>query len=382
MELTGIGLILLLIIIYGIYDDSFRFRHHFSPFIAIIFISLPFSMYIADRFHNQSMSLTLYAQKGIYFYLFYFVLHQMKVKPRDFEKLFIVLGLVFVLFYMTQFLLYPKVVLFNARITHERGTIRIFLAGMEYLIIGYFLTLKNFLDKQQIKYAVLLITFLSIVILIGSRTLLFTVLAATVLNFMLSKRIRSRFLIYFLSVAGVILVYFAFQKIIEELINTAVYKDPISSQNIRVKAVKYFLARLFPNGLAYIFGNGASTGHSEYSNTVGMISLKYGYYLGDIGLIGEYIKYGSIFILGVLGLLIKVFITKIRTEHNYIKYFFVFTVMAMILGGGFSDSGFVAIVCILLYIIDVSNFSLSNSKTKTVSSDTPGSLQTINPDPE
>jgi hypothetical protein len=362
LELMGIGLIIALIIFYGIYDNSFRFRHHFTPFMLIIFIALPFSMLIADKFHNQSISVSLYAQSGIYFYLLYFLLHQLKLKPEEFEKIFLYFGIIFIFFYLLQYFLYPRIILFDARITHERGTIRIFLSGMEYLIIGYFLSLKNFLEKRRLRHTLILLASLIIIIFIGSRTLLSTIGIASLLYLILSRRIKSRFWIYLLSTIGVILIYFTFQNIFQELITTALYKDPISRENIRFRAVRYFLSTLFPNTLAYLFGNGASTGQSEYSHTMGMISARYGFYLTDIGLIGDYVKYGVLFVIGVLGILIKVFTIKIHSDYIYIKYFYAFTALATILGGGFGDSGFIVLVCITLYMIDVAQFYVSDKE--------------------
>jgi len=108
--------------------------------------------------------------------------------------------------------------------------------------------------------------------------------------------------------------------------------------------------------LSYIFGNGASSARSEYSNKLGMISSKYGYFLSDIGILGNYIKYGILFVLGVFGILYKSFKIKIQPEYNYIKYFYILNALCIILGGGFADSDFIVLACITLYILDVSKF--------------------------
>jgi hypothetical protein len=356
LELLGIGLILILVILYGIYDSSFRFKHNFTPQIIIIFLSLPFSMYIASKFHNQNLSVSLYAQRSIYYYLLYFTLHQIKIKPKDFEKLFIYFAIVYVLFYLLQYALYPGKILFNCRISEERGTLRIFIAGLPYLIICYFFSLQYLLVKFQIKYMILLLVSLIIMILLGSRGLLFAVVITTIINLLLSKKIKSKVLIYILSSIGVIIVYFAFQRIFQELISATTERELSVSDNIRVRAARYYLSKFFPNTLSYIFGNGASSARSEYSNKLGMISSKYGYFLSDIGILGNYIKYGILFVLGVFGILYKSFKIKIQPEYNYIKYFYILNALCIILGGGFADSDFIVLACITLYILDVSKF--------------------------
>ncbi len=361
LELLGIGLMFATSIFHTVYDNSFRFRHNFSLFILIILLSLPFSMYIASLFHHQSIGISLYAQRSIYYYFLYFVLHQLKIRPRDFEKIFFILAFAYVSLYLLQYILYPRI-LFDARIIKERGTIRILLSGMPYLVIGYFYALQKSFEIPKLKYILLLMASLIIIILIGSRSLLFTVIITTMLNMILNKRIKSRLVIYTMGILGIILIFYTFQNIFQELINTALYKDPISSENIRFRAARYFISRFFPNTLAYIFGNGASGARSEYSHTLWMASSRYFYYLGDIGIVGVYVKYGIIFILGVFGILYKVLTSKIQSKYNYIKYFYIFTAIAMIVGGGFDDSDFIVLICITLYIIDVSKFNLNKDE--------------------
>ncbi len=356
LESLGIVLIILLIFLYGIYDNSFRFKHNFTPFIIIFFLSLPFSMLIANIFHNQGIGISLYAQRSIYYYLLYFALHQIKIKPKDFEKLFIYFAVIYVLFYLLQYALYPKNILFNVRISKERETLRIFIAGLPYLIICYFFLLQNFLEKHQLKHIILLLISLIIMILLGSRMLLFAVAITTILNLIFSKRIKSRLLIYVLSIIGVLLIYIGFQNIFQELILTTRTSKMTGLENIRIKAAKYFLSRFFPNAFAYIFGNGAFSLGSEYSNKFSLLSEKYGYYLSDIGIIGNYVKYGALFVIGVIGILYKSIKLKIQPEYNYIKYFYVVNALCIILGGGFADSDFIVLVCITLYMLDVSKF--------------------------
>jgi hypothetical protein len=313
---------------------------------------------MADKFNNQPITISLYAQWSMYYYLLYFALHLIKIKPEDFEKLFIFFGVIFIFFYLLQYFLYPKVILFKAQIKAERGTIRIFLAGMSYFIICYYYALQKFLESHQLKYSILLLASIIIIILIGSRTLLLTSAVTTMLNLILSKRIKSRLLIYFMSALGIILIFFTFQNIFQELVKTALHRDPISSENIRFRAVKYFMSNFFPNKLTYIFGNGASSVKSEYSHKLWMISSKYGYYLGDIGIIGEYVNYGLLFLFGVFGILYNSIKSKIQPQYAYIKYFYVFTLIGIVLGGGFDDSEFIVLVCITLYIYDVSKYYL------------------------
>jgi hypothetical protein len=355
-ELMGIGLVVVLIVLYGIYDNSFRFKHNFIPQMIIILLSLPFSMYVASKFHNQDLSVSLYAQRSIYYYLLYFALHQIKINPKDFEKLFIYFAVAYVIFYLLQYALYPGKIIFNCRISEERGTLRIFIAGLPYLIICYFLSLQYVLERFKLKYIVFYSVTLIIMILLGSRGLLFALAISTIINLLFSKRIKSKVLIYLLGAIGVTLIYIAFQNIFQGLISATTEKELNLSDNIRIRAARYYLTKFFPDPLAYIFGNGASSARSDYSNRLVMISSKYGYFLSDIGILGNYIKYGILFVLGVIGIIYKSLRIKIQPQFKYIKYFYTLNALCFVLGGGFADSDFIVLVCITLYMLDVSKF--------------------------
>lgn len=378
LELAGIGLMFVTSIFYAIYDDSFRFRHNFSLFIIIILMALPFSMYIASLFHHQSIGVSLYAQRSIYFYFIYFVLHQLKIKPSDFEKIFFVLAFAYIFFYLLQYILYP-LILFDATIFKDRGTLRMFLYGLSYMMIAYFFALQVLLRTNQLKYLIFLLIALTIIIMIGSRMLISSVAAVTLLNLAVEKRIKSRLAIYTLVIAGIILLFYAFQNVFQELIAVTRETRAEGMDNIRIKATRYFLSKFFPNVFAYIFGNGATGASSEYSSILGFLSNRYGYYLSDIGIIGNYVSYGLLFVAGVFGLIFKVFKTKIQPRYHYIKYFFILNALCLVIAGGFAQSDFIVLVAITLYMMDVSNYQVKNQSPEILPdiSENPDQTETI-----
>ena len=353
VELAGIGIMIAASLFYSIYDDSFRFKHNFSAYIILILLSLPFSMLMANIYHNQSMGISLYSQRSIYYYFLYFVLHQIKVKPKDFEKIFLFLAITYVFFYLLQYFVYPHVI-FGSGILKDRGTLRISIFGLSYMMIGYFVVLQVLLKKNQVQYLFLLIVFLVIIILIGSRMLLLSLAAVTLLNLAIVKRVKSRLAIYGLVITGMILLFFAFQNVFQELISVTKETRAQGIDNIRIKAAKYFLSRFFPSKVTYVFGNGASSATSEYSAAVTFLSLRYGYYLSDIGIIGNYVNFGVLFVLGIFALIYKVLKTKIQSQYHYIKYFFILNALCIITAGGFAQSDFIVLVTITLYMMDVS----------------------------
>ncbi|UCH14155.1 MAG: hypothetical protein JSV22_13760 [Bacteroidales bacterium] len=354
-HLMGIGIILLLIIVYGVYDSSLKFKPHFTIFIIIILLSLPTSMYIAKTQHNQSIPLSLIGQRHMYYYFMYFAAHALKTRPKDIERLFLYFGILFIGLYFMQMVAFPTKI-FSVTIFKDRGTIRIFLPGLTFMVFGYFYTLQNFLEKNNVKYLIFNFLSLIIVILLGSRSLLLVVLLVTIINLLVSRRIKSRALIYMLAFVGAVLIGIIFKNIFVQLIEATEQTRRTGMENVRIRAAIFYLTHMFPNGLSYIFGNGVASGESEYAGRIFVYTSKYGFYLSDIGIIGNYITYGVLFVAGVLGLLWRVYKTKVESSLDHIKYFFLFVFLALPTGGGFSESELIVVVCLSLYVLDVGSY--------------------------
>ena len=360
-HLMGIGIIFILIIVYGVYDSSQKFKPNFTIFIIIILISLPASMYIANTVYDQSIQLSLVGERDMFYYFAYFAVHAIKAKPKDIERIFLYFGFIFIIFYFIQMIVYPHE-LFNVSIFKDRGTLRVFLPGITYMVVGFFYTLQNFLEKNQVKYLVFNFLSLSIMILIGSRSLLLVVLLVTIINLLISKRIKSKILIYILSAFGAVILLIMFKNIFVQMLEVTQHTRKTGLENIRIRAIGFYFTTMFPNGLSYIFGNGVASGESELASRMFLYSSKYGYYISDIGIIGNYINYGAFFVIGVIGMLWKIFKTKIEPSFNHLKYFFLVVLLTLPTGGGFSASELIVVVCLSLYILDVSTFF--NKKTE------------------
>lgn len=354
-HLLGTGIVIIVSIIFLVYDDSFRFKKNFTFMIVLIFISVIFSMYLALNQHDQSILLSLYEQRNIYYYLVYFLLHLIKVNPKDLKRIIIILGLIYVLFYFLQIVLFPFEI-FETEIGESRGTLRIFLPGITFLMISYYYALQKFLESNKFPYFLLIILTLVIIILLGGRSLLAITVFVTVINLIMAKRIKSRVLIYFLIVASAVIIYFAFSNIFLKLIEETETTQKLGSSYVRIRALKFFFQNLFPNFWTYLFGNGVVSGRSEYGEMMMLYNMKYGFYLVDIGIFGNYINFGLIFVAGVFGLLWKIFKIKIQKEYQFIKFFFMVIALSLITGGGFSESEFIIPLCMSLYLLDVSHY--------------------------
>ena len=132
---------------------------------------------------------------------------------------------------------------------------------------------------------------------------------------------------------------------------------------IRLQAVDFFLNQLFPSFGSYIIGNGFASYHDQYGNYILFLIEKFKFYQADIGIIGDYTRFGLIFIFGIILLLIKIFKFQIVEEVKYIKYFFVYVGITCITIPHFGYSDGIVAICCGLYLIEKN----SNHFSKTFS---------------
>jgi len=353
IELGGIGLIFLIIVLQGIYSQGEGFKITFRWEVTFIIVSVFVSMFMAYSAHNQGLPTTLIAQRFMYFYFFYFALHLIKIPDYDLEKIMVYLAIIYVIFYMIQYAAYPRLI-FNVRVLEERGTVRIFQVGLSYLILAYFYILNKSFNEFSIGKLALLLFFFSVFILMGTRQLLFSIFLLTMLNILLSKKVKSKILVVMIAGLAAVPIFLIFQDIFLNIINLSKEQSIGFEENIRILAGTFFLTEFFPNPVAYLTGNGADSSNSGYGVMIQMYKDVFGFYQSDVGIIGDFSRFGSIFLISVISILIRILGGKLSEELNYIKYFYVFVILTSFTGSGsFGDANSIVAVCITLYMIDV-----------------------------
>lgn len=352
-ELLGISVTVLIIFMRLFYNREVNFKARFKGEILIIFIGITLSMFMADWGHGQVLSTTAIAQRFMYFYLFYWALHSLKPTTDDIHKLILSISAIYYSFYILQYFAYPTL-LFNVRISEERETLRIFLPGFTFLVLGYFMILNRLFMTFTLPRFLLLLMLFSTFIMLGTRQILFSILILTIANILFSQKVKSKVFIFVLLILSMIPIFLMFQEIFTNLIDLSKQQTESIAENVRIRAVYFFLTELFPNTLAYITGNGADSSNSTYGFMIQMYKDAYGFFQSDIGLIGDYTKFGIFFIIGVTLIMIRVLKSNIGDEYKYIKYFYLSVLLTLFTGGGpFAQSDSIVGLCITLYLLDV-----------------------------
>ena len=349
----GAVTILFFLIINLIYDRSKTFPINFKKEAGAIIIILFIGIFSAKFFHDQSIAITIIAQHGVYFILFYFLLHKLKPHPDQLLSIFIWLGYVYCILYAIQWAIFPRQIIF-ANMLYDRGTVRIFMPGSEYLFSGYFILLGRFFIHKKLKYIVYLIPYLIILLLMGTRQMIASLVLATLINILLSRTIRSKLFMYLIIASCLIPFYFLFKDIFDQMLQvTTEQKSAGITANIRYQAIMFYMFSVNPNPLWVLVGNGMPDTLSEYGRTISSYGQNMGFYLEDIGLFADLFHFGIILVIAKVSIYLRLVKWPLLEKYTFVRYNVITILLTLFTGGGLNSS-VLALTCMMMYIADLS----------------------------
>jgi hypothetical protein len=353
IEVTGVVVILFFLILYAVYyKEKLPVKRKFSFIIILIFLCVLGSDISSLYFKNQPIKLTLFQQLDIYYLFLYFLLHFLNLKYSWIKDFIYYTAIICAVMYLLQYIAYPREIT-RAQMFIDRGTLRINLPGVAFRHLGYFLCITELFKKFNRKYAIGAFLLLVVTILSAFRSMLAMYVLLPAVYLLISKHVRNRFVIIFVSIIISVSGFMAFHGIIEEMNQLAVKESSEGKDYIRVRAGAFFLEDAQRNRLSLVFGNGVPSPYSDYGIRITAIMATYGFYLSDVGIVGTLYKFGGLFSVIMLGLLFRIVFIKGSSELNFIKLFIVMQVLLMFTTFPFFEqkSGIV-ILALILYIIE------------------------------
>lgn len=350
-QILACGLMLALIILRIAYQTDYSVKMNFAAPIIILIISAIPSYFVAMSSHNQSFLASISANHVIWFYLVYFFLHYYKVSSKYIIHLVVIMGLFVVGLFYLQLVMYPKM-LMDINVFRARGTLRLVVPGMLCAQLAYFYFLNRFLKSSKFGDFLLSLIVLSIFIIQGSRQLIFAIIFLTLIMLFFSNRVKGRsFKIFILGMASVA-VFFVFRDIFLEMTRVSTSQVNNIGEGIRIKAARFFLTSFQSDEWSYIFGNSREASGGMYFRRMQLYSFKYGFFLSDIGIIGDYVRYGIVFVLTGLIMISRSIGFRMDSRYSYLKYYIVMQCFTLLTGKGLFG-GVDIILLLILYIFDV-----------------------------
>ncbi len=355
-QFAAIIVIILLLMFKQIYFREDERPKNFTFPVFIFIVAMLLSGLVARYYHHQPYFLSVWMSRAILFYFLYFLLHAYKIEKAQLEKIIIGLGLLTVGLFYFQTVLYPTKI-FDVRMTIDRGTLRLFIPTMGFTLISYFYFLNKFFNDNKIKHGILVLLCYSIFILQATRQLIASIALLTIINLFRSKQVRSRLLIVFLIGLGMVAMFFIFFDLINEMIAVSQQQIGAEEESTRMRAARFFLTKFPPNDLAYILGNGEGHQASPYGMKMLYLQLTHGYYLSDIGLIGDYVRYGILFVIGAIIMLVKLIRIKVPPEYEYLRYQIFLSLFTLLTGKGVFGSPSITLI-LIAYLFDIGHHEL------------------------
>jgi len=362
LELVSLFLILLFVVANLLFSSSTTTKKHFSREVHLFLLAVFFSMFVADYYHNQNIGITLLAQRFMYFYFFYFLLHTFKLHARDIEKIMVTMGVLYVVFFVIQYAIHPAI-LFEARIDVDRGTLRIFLPALGFMFFTYYKFLQEYLTTQKLMYGALVFVFFLVGgVLQGTRQTMATMTLLTLGFIFFNKQVKSRLLNITLAVFAGFAIFILFHDMFLEILAATQQETTTSQPNVRVRAVRFFLSDFMPADIAYILGNGQDSMNSTYGQRIHIYRFARGFFQSDIGIIGDYTKFGILFVIAQLSVMIRLIFGKLPSQTSFMRYLFISIALVMFSGRNlFGTSDGIVFVTMILYLVDFYKNQQSNT---------------------
>src|SRR4030042_2186243 len=93
LEAFTICLLVFINVLYVIYGQRDRTRSHFTTYINFLLLSSILSIFAANIWHHQSPVATIWQQRYLLLYVFYFTLKNFNIDYEFFEKIVYTLGI-------------------------------------------------------------------------------------------------------------------------------------------------------------------------------------------------------------------------------------------------------------------------------------------------
>ncbi len=320
-----------------------------TPIFLILFSELLGAMNATVSW-GQSVPASILGIAPVLIYILFFLLIVWKFNEQMTERLILILGFAYIIVFLISFVVYPTVYFGKTdEFASERGFQRLTINGIGFLFLLNFYSINKYLSERKPLW--LLLFFLCIVCTIMSLTRTYIIFLVIFSGIFILRKSSNTIRIAALVVAAglfVIITRMSFYKILMDQTNSQVSD---ANDDVRVRALNYYVKDFSPNVISKILGNGQPYINTGYSRFVTRLETDFGYFVADIGYVGFYTLYGVLAILSYIILIYKTYKTKVSDNVLFTKYYlaFVFTI-SIIIDAPFNTS-FIPSIAIACYAL-------------------------------
>jgi len=284
------------------------------------------------------------------------------------EKMLLIYGTLYIILYFFQLAHSNSVYFgFDEEFQESRGITRIIFPGGSVFFISVFIALNRFnlKSKYKIVWLAFLIAGILIPILQVTRQLILFVLI--IYTYHVSKKIQTRSKVMLVILITGITIYLTKSNIpvVQGIKDAQLETNSEGLENIRIKAAKYFINDLAPNNINKFLGNGVPHGEkSKYNIYTTILADTKGYYLSDVGIVGIYIMFGIIAVLGYCLIWIRSFTIRLPEKYIYLKYYLWFLLFTCLTSNTVYGEGYLITNVLAIYSYQSISENLNMQKSK------------------
>lgn len=330
---------------------GFSYKWHMFWLFALSFASF-IPLYLFD---NQNPLRSFNTNMHMVYWLVYFVAYSTRFTKEDLLKFMVFVGVVWAVLTIGQQFTFPRVYFFSrADFENEvpfelrSGVYRFMVQGAYFGLPVSYYALNQYFNTRKLRFLGLLALMLIGVYCTATRQMMAVNLASLACLYlaylwMQGRRIQLKILA-FIAVPIAILLFFG-ESIFGQLLEKT--SEEATTDNIRLKSLKFFLFDYWPHWSNFFLGNGVPHYYSEKGAFIRMMAEEHGYYASDVGLVGILHYKGILFVLVSLATVIRGIFAKVTTDTLFLNISFLGILMIIPLNPVFSAFDFFPFFCIL-----------------------------------
>lgn len=371
-DLIGIKIPVLIMALVSIYSLQyfFKFKGGFVFPVQLMTIAIFLSIIMALVTWGQSIPQSIRSTAVVMIYPVFFLLINYKVKIKTIEQVILIMGLVYVMLYVFQFV-FPSKAYFGYALgategdysNDGRGIIRILFPGAGVFWLAVFISISKITAKVKSTYYHLAFAILGVAIPILQviRQLLAYIVVIYTLHFGTQFSMAKKLLFITIFVGAGLYVISLDLPFVQSLEETTTRDRQLGSDYIRVIAGKYFLFDFSKDLISQIFGNGFPNFNSNLGKKIARL-IDEGFFLEDIGIIGLYTQAGVIAVSAWLIIFYKSFKVSIPKEYIYCKYYIWMILATSLTSGSIFNIHYTITSILVLYIYHSQTQNYSKGK--------------------
>lgn len=278
----------------------------------LIFLGIFISMNNAYIFWNQSLSTTFIAQRFEYTFILLPAIFFIQPSIQDIIKTLRIISYITLTIWIISIIM-PNIIGISKEVIERRSSetstdIGYYVKGFHFVVLYTYFLIQKYIQKFKLKSFLIASCWILLIILYQNRSLIIGIIVAFVYSL---TKLKSNHKPIVITCIGILCIIFLVetQEIWYSLIEET--ESQLNDQEYnRWKALNYYLFDYSPNLWCYIFGNGMPSGGNSELGNLYWFNMERGIFTSDLGMIGMWVHYGIIPLIGIYYIIFKTLFNK------------------------------------------------------------------------